>query len=114
MTTTVKIDLFSPRWGHTDEYKIVLEENIMTISMSARKATCEFDSEENYIWSKDLGSDALFKILDNDSICYPRNLKSSLVKIWRTWVSGKLSDIEIQDKFKELETTINTTTKNNS
>ena len=111
MTTTVKLDLYSPRWGHTDKYTIILEENTLTITMSVRKATCEWNPDEDPKWSKDLGSDALTKILNNDRIYPPEEFKSLLVKAWRSWVNGELNDTEIESELKELENRINTITK---
>lgn len=111
MTTTVKIDLFSPRWGHTDKYTIVLEESIMTITMSARKATCEWNPDEDPKWSKDLGSDALSKILNNDSIYPPEKFKNLLVRVWRSWVNNELNDEETQSEFTELEKWVNAITQ---
>ena len=111
MTTKVELDLYSPRWGHTDRYNITLEENTLTITMSARKATCEWHSDEDQDWSKDLGSDALNKILNNDSIYPPEKFKSLLVRAWRSWVNGELNDTEVENELKELENWVNAITK---
>ena len=111
MTTTIELDLYSPRWGHSDKYSITLEENTLTVEMSTRKATCQWIPDEDPKWSKDLDQDALNKILNNDSIYPPERLKSLLVRAWRSWVNRELDDTQIKSEFKELEHWINAVTE---
>ena len=111
MTTKLELNLYSPRWGHTDRYNITLEVSTLTVTMSARKAICEWHPDEDPKWSKDLGSDALTKILNNDSIYPPEKFQSLLVRAWRSWANGELSDTQVQNELKELEGWINTITE---
>ncbi len=105
--TTVKLNIFSPRWGHEDTYGVNLTENEMLITQGGRTAKCTSNGESDPIWS----IEPLEKILNNDHIYPPSELEDLLEYAWQAWKDGKLTDAEVDTELQAVANWINTMTK---
>lgn len=100
-----EVNLFSPRWGHEDSYKIELSRKQMIVKLGIKTATCSWVVEgRNPEWSGYLNSkrNPLEDILRNDSIFPPINFVHSLEHAWEDWRDGLLDDNEIHQEVEEL------------
>lgn len=95
MSTVVELEIFSPRWGHDDTYRISFEKDVMEISMQARKCTLTWVEGRDPEWS----GQSLESIMANDHI-YPPAITADLFEhAWKAWRSG---DINNQQVLEEL------------
>jgi hypothetical protein len=65
---TVRMSLFSPRWGHEDEYEIRMLEDRLEFGEGPRLATCRRQEGSDPVWDRGQSVDG---ILTNDSIYAP-------------------------------------------
>ncbi len=107
MNYSLVLNLFSPRWGHTDPYSIELSSSEMKISMNARISLCKYRENLDPLWE---GED-LNNTLANDSIVAPVNLIGLLQYAWTSWRDGELSDEQVKEELELVADWINTITK---
>lgn len=104
----VDLELYSPRWGHDDTYRVDLQPDVMTITMQVRKATCTYQPNADPVWT----GEPLSKILRNDSIPPLEQLTNLLEHAWLAWRGGEINDAEVAGELQLLADWINTITKN--
>lgn len=106
---TINVDIFSPRWGHNDEYTIRLEPETLKITASNAKSTsCSYVVDHDPVWEK--GSETLISIFRNDQIVAPENILSHVESIWEKWRDQIFTDEQTEEAFKSLITWINNIT----
>ncbi|MBI5404383.1 MAG: hypothetical protein HY959_13420 [Ignavibacteriae bacterium] len=99
----VELEIFSPRWGHTDTYEFIFSRNNIVIKQGARIAKCEWIENRDAEWS----GDNLYQILNNDSIYPPENFQRLIENAWEAWRDGELDNTELNEELKELEKWLN-------
>ena len=106
--TIVELELYSPRWGHNDTYKVELHQDYMEIStMQQRRCKATWVQDCDPEWS---GED-LEKILRNDSIYPPAVTRNLFERAWKGWRGGELSDEQVSKEIILIGDWINTVTK---
>ncbi len=103
----LKMDLFSPRWGHEDEYKITINENNIEINMSQRIAKYKYIDGE----FKNISHESLETIMRNDNISIPENLNYFFFELIKSIIENEIMEEDSQLELKELENWINCNTK---
>lgn len=96
------IDIYSPRWGHTDNYYLEFENKSLTIKqtngrMEIARLLHVLDSDPE--WQD---NNALFRMLRNEHIHPPHNLPDLLEHIWKAWRNDDLNEKEVQAELNEL------------
>ncbi|WP_111636951.1 hypothetical protein [Marinomonas shanghaiensis] len=105
--STFQIEIFSPRWGHNDTYTIKMTNNQMTITAGARSSTAINRPNLDPQWT----GEELSRILSNDSITAPDNLKDVLEHAWEEWRNGNIKDPDLQNELEILAAWINAITQ---
>ena len=104
------VSLYSPRWGHEDEYSIEFSQEAMQIEASNGKRTkCVYVEKQDPNWA---GYETIFSVLSNDSIAAPANLDKLLIYIWMEWRDGGINDEQAREEFQALVDWINIITEN--
>ena len=103
----VELEIYSPRWGHEDTYKIELERDFMEITMQVRKSRATWSETTDPIWS----DETLEVIMTNDSISPPAAIQDLFERAWKSWRGGEITDQEVEVELKLLADWLNTITK---
>ena len=104
--TEIDLDIYSPRWGHKDTYKIELTSKSLTITQNARVAVCTWREDLDPEWSGEI----LERILRNDHI-YPPTIYQDLIEhAWKAWRNGELDDTGVNNELQELASWLNKVT----
>lgn len=97
--------VYSPRWGQADTYKITFDpERIHIDNSNAKSATCTFPDGSDPEWTghnQGIGN-PLMNIFSNDSIYAPRVVPMALESAWARWHDGKSTDEEVRAGIAEL------------
>lgn len=99
-TYTTKI--YSPRWGHTDEYTFEFTREKMKISVLASTAICIWVEDRDPRWEGDLES-----ILNNDSIYPPAILPRLYEHLWVSWRNGEINEGEVDAELQAVTEWLN-------
>ncbi len=105
--TTVKLRIFSPRWGHEDTYELALARDSLVISRSASSAKCTWRENLDPEWS----GESLRHILENDSIYPPSILQDLIEHAWVSWRNGELDGSAVNEALQAVANWLNETTK---
>lgn len=104
---TVKLEIYSPRWGHNDIYTIQLLKDMMIITQGAFEAKC--------IWRENIDSEwtgeSLENILNNDSIYPPTIFQELIEHAWKSWRDHILDDTSVTKELHVLAAWLNEITK---
>ncbi|WP_151900426.1 hypothetical protein [Sulfurimonas hydrogeniphila] len=103
----IEMNLFSPRWGHEDRYKITINENEVEINMSQRIARYKYINGKFENTSKE----SLESIMRNDNIPIPENLDYFFFQLITSIIENEITEEDAQLELKELENWINCHTK---
>jgi len=103
----LNMDLFSPRWGHKDKYKITINENNIEINMSQRIAKYKFHDGK----FENISHESLESIMRNDNIPIPENLNYFFFELITSIIENEITEENSQLELKELENWINCNTK---
>lgn len=106
-----EIDIYSPRWGHSDKYSLDFEQETLTFRqkggafpaatlMNVENCDPEWDDVK-----------AIFKMLNNDSIYPPHVFPSLLEHVWQAWRNHELDRDEAQTELVELARYLNDCTQ---
>lgn len=96
---TFSAEIYSPRWGHNDDYVFDFERDTLTIKLSPRIAICKWQENGAPDWT----GETFEQILRNDSI-YPPSIFQDLIEhLWICWRNG---DIPADSVNTELQTVI--------
>lgn len=105
----LSINLFSPRFGHNDKYKIMIEENKVSFFRTKIKtAICKWSYEQGWVWERNPIQD----ILSNNSVYPPRTFQKRLTYIFEAIRLGELETSEAQKIIDEIADWVNLTTHN--
>jgi len=106
-TISVDLEIFSPRWGHTDTYSVELHNDYMTITMSPKVAKVIWVQDRDPQWS----GESIQKIMNNDNIYPPEITQDLFEQAWKAWRNGELNNAEVNVELQNLAEWINTVTK---
>lgn len=101
--TEVDLQIFSPRWGHEDTYKLELTSESLTITQGARVAKSTWREGLDPEWS----GESLERTLRNDSIYPPTNFQDLVEHAWKAWRNEELEDAEVNDELQVLASWLN-------
>jgi hypothetical protein len=90
MENEIKLEVYSPRWGHNDTYTILMSLEEMTIKMSPRVAKATYKKNIDPEWS----GEKLVHILTNDNIYPPAIFQDCIEHVWLKWRDGELDNQE--------------------
>ena len=105
--TTITAQIYSPRWGHDDNYEFELTPEAMTVSMGIRKSKCVWQENRDPIWQ----GEPVEAILRNDSIYPPTILPDLLEHLWISWRNGEINESDAQTELDAMINWLNTITK---
>lgn len=106
MSVQVDLRIYSPRWGHDDNYSVELTHDQMTITMQARVAQAKWVANLDPEWS----GESLQDIMRNDSIYPPAVTQRLFEYLWLTWRAGEIDDASASDELQEIAAWINAVT----
>ena len=107
MSIFIALEIYSPRWGRNDTYKVELDPNFMEITMQARKARATWQETTDPTWS----GESLNRIMTNDSISPPAALQDLFEWAWKSWRDGAITDQQAEAELQLLADWLNTITK---
>jgi hypothetical protein len=107
MSVTVRLEIFSPRWGHNDTYSIELDRDFLEISMQARTARATWRENLDPEWN----GDTIQEIMENDSIYPPAVTQDLFEYAWKEWRNGELSDQQVDSELQVLANWLNAITR---
>lgn len=105
------LSIFSPRWGHEENYIITLKNDLMTISINGRRAICTYREGLDPMWSYEFGKNSLIAIMNNDSIYPPEILPNMFEYVWESWRKGEIDDSFAKEEFEVAVNWLNEITK---
>jgi len=105
--TTVKLQIFSPRWGHEDTYELKLGRNALVITRGARSAICTWRDNRDPEWS----GESVMHILRNDSIYSPAILQDLIEHAWLSWRNGELNSSAVDSELQAVANWLNEVSK---
>jgi len=100
-------NLYSPRWGHEDQYTFVFNMERLTITHGARSCNAVWRSDADPVWS---GED-LVQMMQNDGIYPPHGMVDFIEALWKAWRDGRLNNDQPQDELTALAEYINVSTR---
>jgi hypothetical protein len=92
----VKVDIFSPRWGHKDKYTFILTPKGWEIQRLAINGHC-----------KPSGSPILYKNFNQDDIGYPSDLEDLMEALWKKAHLENLQKHQLEWQLKRIAVWIN-------
>lgn len=98
---TFTLGVYSNRWGHIDNYKIVRNEEGWHVSYNSLSGQGGKDA---------IGG--LDELLRHDSIAYPDDLDYVMETLWNQAATSGLSHEEVQTRLNEIANWINATERN--
>lgn len=104
---TYRVDVFSPRWQHDDQYEVKFSNEGFQINHMQRIAYYNWTEETGVNWR----GDKLHNIFNNDRIYAPKNFEDLLVHVWLSWQDGDLSKTGTERQLKSLFTWLNKISK---
>lgn len=107
---SVKVQVYSPKWGHEDTYEIVFEGQRMQFRGIMKQAECLWVENDNPTWSGhgDTRGNPVENILENDKVYPPSGFVRALEYAWMEWRNGGLNDEQAQLELQELFDWLNT------
>lgn len=105
--TSFYVSVFSPRWGHDDDYSFGLRDEEMSVvnrNAPAKKATCTQDENGCCEWTghRNTSGNPLVNILADDSIFPPSVFVYAVEAAWRAWADGRLDDKQVRKEVQLL------------
>ena len=88
---TFKLRIWTNRWGHYENYQIKITTGGWHIKHLTISGHCKKD-----------GHPILFKILNQDNVCYPIHLDNELRKLWTKIDLEDLEEHQIQTKLNRI------------
>lgn len=88
-TFTMKV--YTRRWGHYDHYLITRTKTGWDIQAVATSYTCRKDA-----------SKGVNKLLEHDSVCYPKQINEFFKWLWERAAEDGLSKVEVQKAINQL------------
>src|SRR4029453_7408733 len=101
---SVSFGLYSPRWGHEDQYTVTFRDDEMRISgVPPKEAICTLRDAGDPEWSGYQASSGnpFLKMLDNDMIYAPAIIPWALEQAWKKWREGNQDDEVEIDRLTE-------------
>jgi len=107
---TIKVNVYSPRWGHDDQYIIEMSEKAMTIGgPGGKEVQCVKDPYGNRVWKEGVGGyKSLLDIFHNDSIFAPEVFLFALKSAWESWENRELDGEQVEQEIAQLFEWLNT------
>lgn len=104
MKLRLEARIYSPRWGHTDMYRIEMGDDQMTISNGSRTSTCKVQENGDREWEDRVWLDAF----QNDGIKPPVAFPEALSTLWKSVADGHLPEDQAQEELDALIEWLNT------
>lgn len=97
-------DIYSPRWGHSDQYHVDFTPQGIKIQANTFHANCTFPAGSDPVWSgyNDKTGNPLMNIFRNDSIYVSDVIIMALESAWEKWNDNTTNLTELQDGLDEL------------
>ena len=112
---SAQFEVFSPRWGHADYYRITFSPKEMHISNGSNtfSAICKLVENCDPEWSgyNSRSGNPLMNIFSNDSIRVPAIVPFAMEWAWKQWREGNIDEDVIKTGLEELFEWINQTAK---
>lgn len=107
-TFDFSISIYSPRWGHDDNYNFSFSQDKMDIRLISKEARCKYVENKDPEWIGYEGTRNPFvNILTNDGIYPPVVLVDALETIWLKWRVGEINDQSVEKEIQILFDWIN-------
>lgn len=103
----IEVGLYSPRWGHEDQYKFLFRMDKLKISQGPSERTAEWIDGHDPVWK----GRPLVEIMHNDLIWPPEGLEGLLEHIWQGWRNGHLTAEDMQREMGALAKYLNASTR---
>lgn len=108
MSFLVKLNIFSPRWGHEDVYSIKIDKDFMEIAAAnAKKARVIYVKDSDPKWS----GESIERIMRNDHIYLPAITQDFFERAWIAWRNDEISQKDVEAELKALAEWINSVTR---
>lgn len=102
-------DVYSPRWGHEDSYRVSFASNKMSIKFLSTDISCFWDEQNGPTWQP--SRDKLLEAFSNDQVQASGNFVDALEHAWSMWREKKLDYEGAKVELGELFTWLNLCTK---
>ena len=105
-------DIYSPRWGHTDRYTVVLTPDEIEIGTALAKTRCFIGDNGDPEWPgyDRTAEHPLQVIWRNDHIHVPDAVPDALEAIWWRWRNGEVEDDTLLTELDDLFEWVNAIT----
>lgn len=102
-STEFDVLLFSPRWGHEDNYKFIADEDELIIKCP-HDVKCEWVENRDPVWSGygTVGMHPLEAVLHNDHIYPPTVFADAIEGFWVDWRNGEIDDKQFVEETKRM------------
>jgi hypothetical protein len=98
LNTSMKMKLYSVRWGHDDIYSVMRTVDGWTFKHLSYNLSCDIDGT-----IKNKERSGFYKILDHDSIQYPYDgVKYALESLWKEADKESMTVQDLQKKLQEV------------
>jgi hypothetical protein len=109
----IHVPVFTPRWGHDDDYAVVISKDKMAIKGRSKGAECSRVPGRDPEWKgyNDRIGNPLVNVLENDHVYPPSVFISALERAWDAWGEGELDDEQVKEELRLLFDWVNHVTK---
>ena len=108
---TFSSDVWTPRWGHTDNYSVRMTDVEMTVQQGVFTATCAIGAKGDPVWSGGRGSGhALVGMFSADHIYVSEVVARALSWAWEQFRDGTAKDV-LDEGLNELFAWVDTTSR---
>ncbi len=110
-STEFDVKLFSPRWGHQDNYRFIANEKLLVIKCP-HDIQCKWIENRDPEWSGygTVGHHPLEAVLHNDHIYPPIVFADAIEGVWIDWRNGELNDSQFAEETENLFKWVNIVT----
>jgi len=109
----IKINIFTPRWGHDDVYTFRFRSDQLLVSNGTKEASCSQEVGQDPKWSgyNEIVGNSLKNIFTNDSIYPPTVFIDAVEHAWIAWKNSEIDNENLELELRTLCEWLNTTTK---
>ncbi len=103
--------IWTPRWGHTDEYTVRMNDKEMTVTQGMQSVRCSLDDNGVCKWDGENGyGHPLLRLFNNDSIYPPEVLPRALEWAWEDYRIGSTKE-DLRSGLVELLEWVDSTSR---
>ncbi len=101
--TTIDLKIYSPRWGTTDAYEVLLKRDALEIRKGPGSAKLVYHEKVDPKWE----GDDLISMLERDSIYPPAVLPRLFRHAWLEWRAYELDDSGVEEELIKIADWLN-------